>query len=206
MPNDQSYAGAQTYADGSNEYDTLLFIINQAIRQNATATVAQVKAVTNDGGLAPVGYVDVQPMVHMLDGNSQPTPHGVIYNVPYTRLQGGKNAVIIDPVIGDIGICIFASHDISSVKTNKAPSNPGSRRRFSMADGLYIGGVLNGVPENYIQFDSSGDIVMKPATKVTVLGQFVADKITTSAGVDLDTHPHGGVQTGTGESGPPIPG
>lgn len=167
------YTGLQSYADGGHDYAELMFVINMAMRRISTCTLVEVKTVTNDGGVSPVGFVDVKPMVHMLDGDNNAIPHGVIYHVPYFRLQGGQNAVICDPVVGDIGLCSFASHDISSVKTNKAESNPGSRRRFNMADGLYMGGFLNSAPKNYIQFTAGGIKINAPSVKVS--GNFTVE-------------------------------
>ena len=83
-------------------------------------TLVQVVAVTNDGGVEPVGFVDVHPMVAQVDGKGQPTPHGVIYGLPYIRVQGGSNAVILDPQVGDIGLAVFCAQDISKVKATKA--------------------------------------------------------------------------------------
>lgn len=214
MPGD-TYAGNQSYASGASDYNQLEFVVRSILGRQATATLVMVKAVTNNGGVSAVGMIDVQPMVAQLDGKGQATPHGIIHNVPYLRVQGGKNAVIIDPVVGDIGICVFGSHDLSSVKSTKAPANPGSRRRFSMADALYIGGVLNGVPEQYIRFDSNGDIELKPKTMVTITGKLhvtdevTADKSVTATtdvvggGKSLKSHTHSGVQTGGGNTGPP---
>jgi len=201
---DESYAGIQAFADGASEYGQIAFIVRSILGRNATATLVQVKAVTNTGAVAPVGLIDVQPMVAQLDGKGQPTPHGIIHNVPYLRIQGGLNAVIIDPVVGDIGIAVFGSHDLSSVKANKAPSNPGSRRRFDMADALYIGGVLNATPTRYIQFDADGNVTIKPAAMVTILGDLVVTGgDVTADGVSLKTHVHSGVTTGGGDTGPP---
>src|SRR6185312_7579436 len=76
-------------------------------------------------------------------------------------------AIILDPQVGDIGIAIFADHDISSVAANKAQANPGSWRRFSMADALYVGGLLNGVPGQYVQFSSAG-IELHSPTRITL--------------------------------------
>jgi phage baseplate assembly protein gpV len=179
----------------------------------ATATLVMVKAVHNAGELAPVGLIDVQPMVAQIDGAGKTTPHGIIHNIPYMRVQGGANAVIIDPVVGDIGLAVFASRDISSVKATKQPSGPGSRRRHSMADGLYIGGFLNAVPTQFIRF--SGDGVEIKSTTVTITGDVhitgdvQVDKTLTATtnviggGKSLKTHTHGGVMAGGGVSGPP---
>ena len=199
------YASLQGAFAGNDEYNQLDFVVRSIMAGMATATLVRVEAVDAGEGVAPVGFVDVQPMVAQVDGAGQPTPHGIVHGVPFFRLQGGSNAVIIDPVPGDIGVCVFASHDISSVKANRAPANPGSRRRFAYSDGLYLGGFLNGAPQNYVRFTTTGDIELKPATKVTVIGSLEATVDVKANGVSLATHQHSGVSTGTGESGPPIP-
>lgn len=102
---------------GTGEFE---FIISGIVNRIQTVTLVQVIAV-NATGIGPVGTVDVQPMVAQLDGSGKAYAHGVIHNIPYFRLQGGSNAVIIDPEVGDIGMCGFCSRDISSVKVNKAP-------------------------------------------------------------------------------------
>lgn len=201
--NEDAYAGFEALASATSEYNQLAFVARMIMSGMATTTLVQVKAVTNTGLVAAAGSVDVQPLVAQLDGKGQATPHGIVYGLPYFRLQGGANALIVDPVVGDIGLCVFASHDISSVKVNKAPSNPGSRRRFDMADGLYIGGMLNGVPTNYIRFKANGDIVIKPAATVAVIGTLTATVDVIAAGKSLKLHTHGGVTTGGGTSGPP---
>ncbi|EEY09239.1 phage P2 baseplate assembly protein gpV [Mannheimia haemolytica serotype A2 str. OVINE] len=137
---------------GTGEFE---FIISGIVNRIQTVTLVQVIAV-NATGIGPVGTVDVQPMVAQLDGSGKAYAHGVIHNIPYFRLQGGSNAVIIDPEVGDIGMCGFCSRDISSVKVNKAPSTPQSRRKFDYADDLYFGGFLNGVPSQYLFFKDSG--------------------------------------------------
>jgi hypothetical protein len=100
--------------------------------------------------------VDVLPLVSQVDNNNEAIEPSVIFNVPYQRMQGGKNAIIIDPQADDIGICIFAMRDISSVKANKAPSVPPSRRSYDPADGMYIGGILNDVPDRYVEITDDG--------------------------------------------------
>jgi hypothetical protein len=45
--------------------------------------------------------------------------------VPYFRVQGGADAIIIDPKVGDLGIAVFCSRDITGVKRSKEAS--GSR-------------------------------------------------------------------------------
>lgn len=186
------------------EVNNTVFLIQQVLSKIQTATLVQVAAVTNAGGLDPVGFVDVVPMVAQIDAFGKPTPHATIYKVPYVRLQGGTNAIIIDPLVGDIGLCVFASRDISKIKNSKARGVPGSNRSFNYADGIYIGGVLNGVPDNFIQFSPTG-VNVTSTSKVTITAPEV-DIVGTlkNNGVNVgSTHHHGGVTTGSGvTSGP----
>lgn len=149
------------------EYNNLIFVIQQALAKMQTATLVRVDACSNDGGLSPVGTVDITPLVNQVDGNGNPTPHVTIYNVPYTRLQGGTDAFILDPKIGDIGLAVFASRDISKVKSTKSQANPGSYRQYDFADAIYLGGVLNGVPQQYVRFSAAGIELVSP-TKITL--------------------------------------
>lgn len=223
-------------ATGSAQFDVLKFFFGQQQAKVRIATVVQVLAVTNDGGVTAVGFVDVQPMVRQVDGVGNTVDLPPIYHVPYLRIQGGTNAVILDPQIGDIGIALFADRDISAVKSTKAVAAPGSSRRNSLSDALYIGGILNGVPEQYVQFNSDGITVNSP-TFITVKapnmkldgiveitgavtmddtlhvkgdqnndGDITAIGEVTGKDVHLSTHIQTGVTTGGGMSGPPEPG
>lgn len=143
---------------GSGE---VAFIVESILTQIQTVTLVRVVKVKG-GGLAPVGTVDVQPLVSQVDAAGGVIAHGVIYNIPYMRLQGGGNAVIIDPQPGDIGMCGFCSRDISNVKALKNTAAPHSRRKFDFSDGLYFGGFLNGTPEQYIMFSDGGIKLFSP--------------------------------------------
>jgi hypothetical protein len=173
------YRGAADATSAGSPYNESLFLIHQVLSEVSTAKLVQIKAVTNNGGVSPVGFVDVLPLVNQLDGERNAVPHGIVHNVPYFRLQGGTNAVILDPQVDDIGLCVFSDRDISAVKNTRAPANPGSFRRFDMADGLYIGGYLNGVPSQYVQFSPAGISVVSP-TKVTLQAPLVEIDASTS--------------------------
>lgn len=180
MPNDQlGFRGAADATSAGSPYNENLFLIHQVLAAVSTAKLVRVEAVTNAGDLSPVGFVDVLPLVNQVDGEDNAVPHGVVHNIPYFRLQGGTNAVILDPQIGDIGLCIFADRDISAVKNAKDVANPGSKRRFDMADGLYIGGYLNGTPVQYVRFSAAGIDVVSP-TKVTLSAPLVEVDASTS--------------------------
>lgn len=167
MSEDSGYAGQMKVSDAAGSFNAQNFVISQLINKINTSTVVKVIKCTNNGGLSPVGFVDVEPMVNQVDGQGNPIPHGIIYGLPYTRIQGGANAIIIDPQVGDIGIAVFASRDISIIKANKAKSTPGSLRKYSMADGMYIGGLLNAAPQQYVQFEGAGITINSPQ-KITL--------------------------------------
>lgn len=197
------------------EYTQLFFMVWQILNRVQTATLVQVKAVTaGEGGLA--GTVDVQPLVNQMTGARVAVEHGIIYGLPYMRMQGGSNAIVIDPHVGDIGIAIFASRDISAVKTTRAAANPGSFRMFDWADGIYLGGMLNGAPTQIIEFVSDGVTVTTPGTftvnaaAIALNGPVQASSTIDAAGdvtgdgVSLATHLTTLVQPGGGTSGPPL--
>lgn len=227
----EGYYGTQGPETRNNEFNAMEFVITQLLNKRNYTTLVQVMAVRSAGEVAPVGFVDVQIMLNQIDAAGNSMPHGIVNNVPYFRLQGGANAVIIDPQVGDIGMATFADRDISSVKANRAISNPGSKRRADIADGLYTGGFLNAAPTQYIRFTDGGIEVVSP-TNITMraptINMIGADSVTLESasivldgpvtgtagavfdgdvsgqGTSLHTHKHGGVQTGGGQTGVPV--
>lgn len=162
MSNSDGYFGVQQPEDGGDDYNSIAFIVRQIVNGRNFSALVQVIRVTAPGGLALAGTVDVQPLVNQLDGQGNAVPHGTVNDIPYIRIQGGTNGIIIDPQPGDIGVCIFCDRDNSSVLSSRGPANPGSLRRSDMADGVYIGGMLNGIPSQYMMFTASGIDIVSP--------------------------------------------
>ncbi len=220
MSVDEIPAGQQRAALNWDEYSRVAFIAQQAVSKMQTATLVKIVACTNSGGLSPVGFVDVIPLVNQIDGQGNPERHVTVYNLPYLRIQGGSNAIIIDPEVGDIGVAVFASRDISKVKKTKDQANPGSYRQYSFSDGMYLGGMLNGTPTQYVQFSSAGVKVLSPVAvileapdiqltgtdvSVTATNFSVASTTFTHNSTNIGAnHQHSGVQTGTSNTGPPV--
>jgi hypothetical protein len=152
------YVGQTGLSSAGGEYNAHRFLVWQLLGLVGTVKVVKVIAVHAAGGLAVGGTVDVQPLTNQIDGQGNSTPHGTVFGLPYIRLQGGANAVIIDPVAGDIGLAVIADRDISAVKSKRGQANPGSFRRFDMADGIFLGGILNAVPEQYVEFIADGGL------------------------------------------------
>lgn len=156
------YAGQWSPQDSASDFNADIFAIQQVLGTVRTCIPVKVQKVEG-GGVAPVGFIDAVPMVNMLDGAGNSYPHGTVFKLPFFRLQGGSNAVIVDPRPGDIGLAVVADRDISAVKAARATANPGSLRRFSLADGIYIGGILNGAPTQWVHFSDEGIHIFSPA-------------------------------------------
>lgn len=186
----------------------------------------QVISVSNAGGLSPVGTVNVQPLVNVVDGAGNSSPHGIIYNVPYMRIQGGSNGVIIDPQVNDIGIAVVCDRDISTVQNvgksinpatgHNYTSAPGSNRKNDMSDMVYLMTIIGAAPTQYIQFNSAGITITSPTTvtinatdikingKLTVAGDVATTGTLTNNSKNVgSTHTHSGVTTGSGTTGAP---
>lgn len=218
-----TYLNPEDYID---EIAVLRFAMRQLMAKLETMTPVTVIAVHPGTGTPPVaGTVDVKPLLTMLDGDGNAVKPGVIYTIPYFRLQGGPWAVVIDPAAGDFGYIVSASRDISNV-TKKSPApavqNPGSWRQYSYSDGIYMGGAFNNVPAAtcwfksdgtfqistqdgvVIKSDGSGNLAMT-CTTLAVTGAITATgEVTAKAGgasfVTLSQHKHSANNT------PPTPG
>ncbi len=212
-------------ADMATEVGRLNFIIKSSLAKTRISMPVQVISVSNAGGLSPVGTVNVQPLINIVDGSGNTSPHGIIYNVPYMRIQGGANGIILDPQVNDIGIATVCDRDISTVQNvgksiNSATghnftSAPGSNRKNDMSDMVYLMTIIGSAPTQYVQFNSTGINIVSPiavsitAPNITTNGTWNHTGTLTStgdiigAGTHLDTHTHGGVQTGGGTTGAP---
>ena len=201
--------GNATHSDLINKYNSLIFMIRQQILGINTAELVQVKTVNADN------TVDVLPLLRLAtaQGNFQDT--SVIYNIPFIKIQGGKNLLDITPEVGDIGLVVYCQRDLSNILLNKTQTNPASNRSYSCYDGVYIASImsLNQQPENFIKINSEGvnittaSNVIVNASKATincdlqVNGQITAsDTITgsdclTASGISLQNHTHSYVDT-----------
>lgn len=162
MPVDLTqYYGQTDPTTTQGEWNAMRFMIRQQIEKLSTCLPVEVVSV-NGGGVAPVGLVNVRVLVASVTGDDRVVDYPEIPNVPYLRLQGGANAVILDPQPGDIGMACFCSRDISAVKNARQAAPPGSRRAYDFSDALYVGGFLNAAPTQYIQFTESGILIHSP--------------------------------------------
>lgn len=162
------------------------FVVQALLGRLHTLQLAIVTAVDESKEIC-----SIKPLVMKIDGNNDAYERGTITNVPYFISQGGGNAVIIPPKVGDIGLAAFCERDISMVKRNKAEAPPDTRRMYDLNDALYFGGFLNGAPTQYIQFLDSG-INIKSTGDININGLKISPsgQLTFANGVVADTHIH----------------
>ena len=215
LENDQqttNYRASQSVG-GAAEFEA---IVRSLMGKNHTIMLGEVMAITQEASsTAAVGFLSVRPMVFMVDGSNNNYDRATINNVPFFRLQAGGNAVILNPKVGDIGLIAYCERDISMVKRNKKQAAPNSRRQFNINDAVYLGGMLNGAPTQYVQFTDDKIIVkatseiILDAPQVTAMGKFTASGIIESLtdviakAISLFSHKHGGVQAGGSNTGEP---
>lgn len=159
------------------------FIILDLLRSVHTCTLVKVLAVRPVSG--KVGFVDILPLVQDVDTSGVVLAQSPIYNVPYLRYQGGTSAVILDPAIGDTGLALFAERDITNVKSTQQPGPAATDRTHSSADGLYIGGVLNADPIQWVKFlpDAAGIDVHTPGPLTGTAGGGMTLNVTGTANI-----------------------
>lgn len=199
------------------------WVIQRLLRQIHTADLVKVLKVYPTAGT--VGFVDVQRLVQQQTTNGVGVEQAPMYRFPYLRMQGGLSAIILDPVEGDVGLAVFAERDITRAVQTRDYGMAPTNRAFDAGDGLYMGGFLNADPTQYVQFKPNGgiDVVSTGSVNVTAAATSTltapawtvngpttfADPITapeaTINGIAFTTHRHGGVQTGSGTSGAPVP-
>lgn len=169
-----------------------MYIINNLIANIHTMMPVKILSVTvPPDSLDPIGRCEVLPLVQQIDGSNNVYPMGKIINVPYLRVQGGANAIVIDPQVGDVGLCGFCERDISIVKRTGELSAPDTRRKYDINSAVYMFTMMSGVPTQYIHFKSSG-IDIKTTGDLNINGLIIkADgTLITKDGVIVDTHSH----------------
>lgn len=219
--------GGRKSTTANNPENALDFIIERMLKGRVnTAAPVRVDGV-QPGGTGQAGFVTITPLVAQLDADGNSLAPQPIHNVPYSRLQGGVAAVIVDPVPGDIGWAVFCQRDISSVKANRGAANPGSYRTFDQADAIYLGGILQKKPLIWLELTQEGVATLRAPQKVVldtplvqVLGRIeqtgqqgqgstFTGGLTNSGGkvtsnnIVLEDHLHEDVQPGDGTTGKP---
>lgn len=133
----------------ANDAESFSYIFKKLLSGASFIEIATVTAVK---GEAPNLVVDVKPIVTQVDQSNKMIENSEVYSIPVWRLQRGSSAIIMNPVPGDIGLVAVCDSDISVARTNLKESVPGSRRTHSKSDGIYLGGLMNMPPNQFIEF------------------------------------------------------
>lgn len=163
---------------GNSELNRYRFLVERSISEMWTSFPVQVVGVTA-AGTDPVGYLNVVPMVNQEDGFGEIVNTDIIFNVPYLRIQGGANAVIIDPQEGDRGLAMACMRDITTVKETRQISPPSTRRKYDPSDIIYLGGILNDLPVRYLRITDNG-VEIQGVSNVTINGDNTTINATTA--------------------------
>lgn len=173
-----SYSTQQVNCEANiNEY-----IFNLLLSRHAFVHLVIVQKVKTQTGNQPP-LLDVLPLVTGFAADGSQVENSTVFNVPAWRLQRGASAVIMDPVEGDIGLLLCCDRDITKVKKEKKEALPASRRTHSRADGIYLGGVLNADPVQYVKFANDGIDIVSPLL-VNVNGNVVSINAGTRAEIN----------------------
>ncbi len=156
--------GVANYEDLTSEYNALNFIITSIIK----STVNTCYAVTVTKVDADNQKVTVKPLIAQIDADNNKIELPEIFEIPYFRYSAGNTAVRLNPVAGDIGVLIVFKSDSSNIKTgNNSQILPNSFLNYPLYSGIYIGGMLNNEPENYIEIKDD-NITINANQKVVI--------------------------------------
>ncbi|NNS07347.1 phage baseplate protein [Erwinia sp. JH02] len=169
-------------ANQSSDADAQAFAFDRMLSGNHFIKYAQVTAVR---GAAPNLVVDVLPLVAEIRNSDRTIIMGSeVFNVPVWRLQRGSSAIIMNPVVGDIGMIAVCDNDTTVARKTRKESVPGSNRKHSLSDAIYLGGIINSEPTQFIEFaDSELNITSPNPVNITCS----AANITAANGVLVDS-------------------
>lgn len=185
-----------------NAVNALDFFVEQRLKSIFTCDLVRVVGVNDKS-------VDVLPLVYQVDGDNKILKQEPIYDIPYCRQQAGVNGIILKPVVGDLGVVVYARRDISSVLSSGGENVPDTRRVMSESDAIYLCSLASimTAPTRYIEFTNNG-INITPNTTLTIDGDVVVTGTVTAQDCISGTisglnHTHGGVRTGSSNTGVP---
>ncbi len=140
--------GVANYEDLTSEYNALNFIITSIIKSTVnTCYAVTVTKVDTDNQ-----KVTVKPLIAQIDADNNKIELPEIFEIPYFRYSAGRTAVKLDPVAGDIGVLIIFKSDSNNIKTgDNSQILPNTFLNYPLYSGVYIGGMLNNEPKNYIE-------------------------------------------------------
>lgn len=161
---DSVYTNKGLYSS-NNLPNAMDYIARSIIKQMINTAIPVVVEQVMPGDENAAGYVQCLPLVMPRDAQNNSIQTVSIPRLPFYRMYAGRAAIVCDPVVGDVGLAIFAQQDASLVKKGVTkPQQAGSFRCFDMSDGFYLGGFYNGGGDTNIVFDQNGGITINAPT------------------------------------------
>ena len=225
---DDVVQGVGDFFVGTSQYNQLCFVIRRIISEMVnTSALVSVNGVDSAGHDNAAGSLSATPLVAQTDAKGNALPMVPIPRLRFFRYQAGKAAVVLDPVPGDQGVAVFHKSDSSGVKSGATkPVVPGSFRTYDQSDGVVFPSVQGAAPSVWIELKQDETIVIHAPKGVTIetdeeVSINAGEKITLTApqielngdmqangtlmleDVNMNTHTHGGVDTGDGNTDGP---
>jgi hypothetical protein len=176
----------------------------------------------------------IQGTVELPSGETQSVDLPLLINVPICFPKAGGFVLTLPIAVGDEVLVVFSSRCIDSWWQNGGVGRPMESRMHDLSDGFCIPGpcsvpnvvanisstgaqLRNTTGTTYVEISADGKIKIVSATEidltgptkitgnVNITGTVVATGEITANGTPLHTHVHGGVTTGAGSTGVPIP-
>ena len=154
--------GLDTPYTDTGAYNALDFAMNQKLKDGMqTSFVGRIDSCSGKGSEAGSGTVSATQLTAQADASGKSLPMPSMTKLPYTRLQGGIAAVIIDPVPGDICVFSCCKQDISGIKQGTSQPVPaGSYRSFSQSDSIAVGAIHTKTPEVWIEIKQDKTVII----------------------------------------------
>ena len=216
--------------DRRERMSSLLVAIRAALQSHEAGVWTAMPAVVAGRGFVP-GKVTVDAQVAIQAQVRAPTAQTwTNVNLPICQdcpvvFPGGGGFVLTFPIaVGDEGLLVFAARCIDAWWQNGGSSNPQAELRMhDLSDGFFLPGCFSNprVPSGIsttdmelrtvdnsckIQMTTGGVVNITAPGGVNINGAIIsaAGEVTDALGKVLGTHVHGGVSTGSSDTGPPV--
>lgn len=154
--------GLDTPYTDTGAYNALDFAMSQKLQNEmSTSFIGRIDSCSGKGSEAGSGTVSATQLTAQADASGKSLPMPSMSKLPYTRIQGGIAALVIDPVPGDIAIFSSCKQDISGVKQGTSQPVPvGSYRSFSQSDSVMVGAIHTKAPEVWIEIKQDKTVII----------------------------------------------
>jgi len=200
----------------------LLRVYGDKLKQN-TDDMLPARVVAYDRA---TNRASVQPLVQMVTTQGERVSRAQIPSVPVFQYAGGGFVIAFPVAPGDLGWLKASDRDIGLVLQSLDTAEPNTARTHSFQDGMFFPDILRQwtldpadqdrlviqTTDGATRIAVGVGTVDITATLVTISGDVAitgalnADGgVTGAGGIVLETHLHGGVTTGAGNTGAPVP-